>query len=109
MCCTRLAEIQDAKSRQKSPSGHHRTTWSGYIFTTKARIDNREKNLIVKQQYMPSRCAHNMMNFGPLTAEIGSGVWGSHANFNGLRVLAALLHGTLVLSFFFLSSFLFLV
>jgi len=37
-----------------------------------------------------------MVNFGPLTAEIGSGVWGIPANFNGFRVLAALLHGTLV-------------
>jgi len=32
----------------------------------------------------------------PLTAEIGSLVWGSPANFNGFRVFAALLHGTLV-------------
>ena len=31
------------KSRQKSPSGHHRSTLSGYIFATKARIDNRKK------------------------------------------------------------------
>ena len=31
------------KSRQKSPSGHHRTTLLGYIFATKARIDNRKK------------------------------------------------------------------
>ena len=31
------------KSRQKSPSGHLRTTLSGYIFATKARIDNRKK------------------------------------------------------------------
>jgi len=37
----------------------------------------------------------NMVNFGPLTAEIGSGVWGTPANFNGFRVLAALLYGTL--------------
>jgi len=37
-----------------------------------------------------------MVNFGPLTAEIGSGVWGIPANFNGFRILAALLHGTLV-------------
>jgi len=37
-----------------------------------------------------------MANFGPLTAEIGSGVWGTPANFNRFRVLAALLHGTLV-------------
>ena len=35
-----------------------------------------------------------MGNFGPLTAEIGSGVWGTPANFNEFRVLAALLHGT---------------
>ena len=28
------------------------------------------------------------------TAEIGSGVWGTPANFNGIRVLAALLHST---------------
>jgi len=27
-----------------------------------------------------------MANFGPLTAEIGSGVWGTPANFNGFRV-----------------------
>ena len=38
------------KSRQKSPSGHHRTTSSGYIFANKACIDNRKK--LVKQQYL---------------------------------------------------------
>jgi len=32
-----------------------------------------------------------MVNFGPLTVEIGSGVWGIPVNFNGFRVLAALL------------------
>jgi len=37
-----------------------------------------------------------MVNFGLLAAEIVSLVWGTPANFNGLRVLAALLHGTLV-------------
>jgi len=37
-----------------------------------------------------------MANFGPLTAEIGSGVWGTPANFNGFRGLAALLRGSLV-------------
>ena len=51
MCCSRLAESTGRKrSRQKSPSGHHRTTLSGYIFATKARIDNRKK--LVKQQYV---------------------------------------------------------
>ena len=37
-----------------------------------------------------------MANFGPLTAEIGSGVWGNPANFNGFHVLVALLNGTQV-------------
>jgi len=34
-----------------------------------------------------------MVNFGPLAAEIDPVVWGTPANFNGFRVLAALLHG----------------
>ena len=37
-----------------------------------------------------------MVNFGPLAAETVSLVWGTPGNFNGFRVLAALLHGTLV-------------
>ena len=37
-----------------------------------------------------------MVNFGPLAAEIVSLVWGTPGTFNGFRVLAALLHGTLV-------------
>ena len=39
-----------------------------------------------------------MVNFGSLAAEIGSGVWGTPANLNGFCVLAALLHGTLVVA-----------
>jgi len=53
-------EMQDPKIRQKSPSGHHRTTLSGYIFATKACIDNRKKNLLSSN--MSSRCPHSMMN-----------------------------------------------
>ena len=37
-----------------------------------------------------------MLNFGLLEAEIVLLLWGTPANFNGFRVLAALLHGTLV-------------
>jgi len=37
-----------------------------------------------------------MVNFGLLAAEIVSLVWGTPANFNGFRVLTALLHSTLV-------------
>ena len=95
-CCRRLAaNTGRKKSRHKSPSGHHRTSLSGNIFANTARIDNRKK--IVKQQYnISSKCPHNMMNFGPVAAESVSLVWGTQANFNWFRVLAALLHGTLV-------------
>jgi len=41
-------------------------------------------------------CPYNMLNFGSLAAEIGSLVWGIPVNFNGFRVLAAFLHGALV-------------
>jgi len=37
-----------------------------------------------------------MVNFGPLAAEICWRVWGTTSNFNRFRILAALLHGTLV-------------
>jgi len=37
-----------------------------------------------------------MVNFGLLAAEIVLLVWGTPANFNGFRLLAALLHGTVV-------------
>jgi len=37
-----------------------------------------------------------MANFGPLTAEIGLPVWGTPTNFSWFRILAALLHDTLV-------------
>ena len=86
--------MQDPKSRQKSPYGLHRTTLSGYIFATKACIDNRKKNLI-KQQYLP----YMSSQYGELRPTSG---WdrfvslGTPGNFNGFLVLAALLHGTLV-------------
>ena len=53
------------------------------------------KNLLSSN--ISSTRSHNMANFGPLAAEIGPVVWGTPANFNGFRVLAALLHGTPVL------------
>jgi len=73
---------------------HHRTNLSGCIFAAKARIDNRKKNLLNIDT--SSTCLRNMVTFGILTAEICWRVWGTPANFNGFRVLAALLHGALV-------------
>jgi len=74
---------------QKSPSGHHCTTLSGYIFPTKACIDNQKKNLLSIN--ISSTCPHNMVNIGLLAAKIVSLVWGTPANFNGFHVLASLL------------------
>ena len=51
MCCTRLAIQLTQKNDAKM--GHHRTTLSGWVFATKACIDNRKK--IVKQQYLHHR------------------------------------------------------
>ena len=79
---------------QKSPCAHHRTTLSGCIIATETCIDNRKNflNSNISSRNISSTCPHNNVNVGPLTAEIGSGVWGTPANFNGFRVLASLLH-----------------
>jgi len=47
---------------------------------------------------MSSTCPHNMVYFGALSAEICWRVSGTPAHFNGFHILAALLHGTLVVS-----------
>jgi len=85
--------MQDAK---KSPKIRHLGTIAellGYVFATKAHIDNR-KNLL--NSNVSSTCPHTMVNFGPLAAEICCRVWGTPANFNGFHILAALLPGTRV-------------
>jgi len=87
-------KFRTQKIAKKSLSGHYRTISLGCIFAIKACIENRKKILLNSDT--SSACPHNMVNFGPLTAEIGLEVLGTPANFNELRVLAALLHGTLV-------------
>ena len=70
-CCTRLVENTGRKKIAKnSPSVHHRTNLSVYIFPTEALIviDNG-KNLFSSN--ISSTCPHIMVNFGPLAAEIG--------------------------------------
>jgi len=62
-----------------------------YLRNEGTHIDNRKKNLLSSD--MSFTCPHNMVNFGLLTAEIHRVVCGTPANFNGFRVLAALLHG----------------
>jgi len=89
MCRMLLAENT---GRKKLPFWHHRTTLPGCIFAAEACIDNGKKMLNIDTL---STCPHNMVNFGLLTAKICWRVWGTLSNFNGFRVLAALLHGTL--------------
>ena len=49
-------------------SAHHRKALLGCIFAAKACIDSWKKNLL--NSNVSSICLYNMVNFGPLTAEI---------------------------------------
>jgi len=94
MCCMRSLEIQDAKNDAKN---RHLGTIVQFCRAESSHI--RHVSTIGKKllnSYISSTRPHNMVNFRPLTAEIGSVVCGTPANFNGFHVLAALLHGTLV-------------
>jgi len=93
MCCTWLAENPGRKIAKNRHLGT--TAQLCPAISSQLRHASTIGKKLVKQQYLPTRL-HNMVNFGPLTAEIRSGVSGTPANFNGFRVLAALLHGTLV-------------
>jgi len=88
-------KIQDPKNRQKvaiwAPS--HNFVGLGPISSQLRHVSTIGKNLLSSN--ISSTCPHNMVNFGP-AAEIVSLVWGTPANSNGFRVLAALLHGSLV-------------
>jgi len=76
--------MQDPKITKNSPSGRHRTTLSGYIFATKARIGNQKKKNFLNSN-VSATYPHNMVNFGPLAAEIIWLVWRTPANFNGFE------------------------
>ena len=80
-------EMQDPKIAKKSPSGHHRTNLWGYIFATKARIDNRKKNLL-SSSISPAH-PHNMVNFGLSVAEISWRVWGTPSEFQRVSRLGS--------------------
>jgi len=94
MCCKRLAgnawRKNDAKNR------HLRTIAQlcRAISSQLRHMSTIGKNMLSSN--ISSICPYNMVNFGALAAEIVSLVLGTSANFNGFRVLAALLHGTLL-------------
>jgi len=84
----------DAKMMQKIAISAPTHNFVGLYLRNYGMYRQSEKNLLSSNT--SSTCPHIMAKFGPLMAEIGSGVLGTRTNFNGFRVLAALLHGTLV-------------
>jgi len=52
---------------------------------------HRQSEKTCQTAISPLHVLKYMANFGPLTDEIGSGVWGTSANFNGFRDLPSLL------------------
>jgi len=94
MCCTRLAGNTGRKNDAKN---RHLCTIAQICWAISSQL--RHISTIVKillSNNTSSICPRNMVNFGPLAAEISPVVWGTPANFNGFRVVAALLHDTLV-------------
>jgi len=98
-CCLKCAargslKMQDPK---KSPKLRHLGTIAQLcrsISSQRRHVSTIGKKLL--NSNVSFTCPYNMVNFGPLADEIVSLVWGTPANVNGFRVLAALLHGTLV-------------
>ena len=89
MCCTRLAGNTGRKKSRLRTIAQLRQA----IYLRNARINNRKN--VLNSNISPT-CPYNTVNFGSLTVETCWRVWGTPANFSGFRVLAALLHGTLV-------------
>ena len=90
MCCTQLAGNAGPK---KSPKIGHLGTIAQLcqaIYLRNQGTYRQSEKKLVKQQYL-LHMSHNMVNFDPLAAEIVSLVWGTPANFNGFRDLAALI------------------
>ena len=91
MCCMRLAE------KYRTQKNRHFGTIAQLSRAISSEL--RHISTIGKTRLnsnTSSTCHDNMVNFGLITAEICWRVWGTPANFNGFRVLAALLHSTLV-------------
>ena len=94
MCGTRLAENTGFKKVAKNRHLDTIAQLCRAISLQLRHVSTIGKKL-VKQQYLP----HMSLQYGelgPLAAEIVLLVWGTPANVNGFRVLAALLHCTLV-------------
>jgi len=94
MCCTRLAGNTGLRNDAKNRHLGTITQLCRAVSSQLRHISTIGKNLL--NSNVSLTCPHNMVNFAPLAAEICWQVWDTPANFNGFHVLAALLHGTLV-------------
>jgi len=90
MCCMRLAGHTGRKNDAKN---RHLGTIVQLCRAISSQQRQSEKHLL--NSNISPRCRYNMENFGQLALKICWRVWGTPANFNGFRVLTALLHGTL--------------
>jgi len=80
MCCTRLAENTGCKNDAKI---RHLCTIIQLCQAISLQL--RHTSTIGKKNFLNSNtsptCPYNIVNFGPLAAEISSGVWGTPANY----------------------------
>jgi len=94
MCRTQLAANT---GRKKVAKNHHMGTIAQLCLAISLQLRHAStigKNLLSSN--ISPTCPHNIVSFDPLATEIVSLVWGTPGNFNGFRILAELLHGTLV-------------
>jgi len=93
-CCTRLAANAGPKKVAKN---RHLGTIPQLCRAISSQLEHVSTigKKLAKQQYLVYMSAQHG-ELGPLAAEIFSLVWGTPTNFNWFRVLAVLLHGTLV-------------
>ena len=90
MCCTQLAGNTGRKNDAKNRHLRTIAQFCRAISSQLRHVSTIGKNLLSSN--ISPICLYSMVNFGPLAAEIVSLVWGTPENFNGFRVLAALLH-----------------
>ena len=81
-------KIQDAK---KMPKIRHLSIIARLCRAISWQLKHIDSPKKLLNSNISPTCPHNMVNFGPLEAEIGSVVWGTPANFNWFRILASLL------------------
>ena len=74
MCRTRLAENTGRKNYAKNRLLRTVAQLCRAIYSQLRHISTIEMRLL--NSNISSTCTHNMVNFRPLAAEIGSGVWG---------------------------------